>query len=99
MRSLNATRFAVVEVADEGQGIALEDQQPVFGKFERAVNRNEVSGLGIGLFIVQNIVELHGGRVEVKSSVGQGSVFMIRLPGLEVQPGERDVRGSVHRRP
>jgi signal transduction histidine kinase len=80
---------AVVEVADEGQGIAPEDQQRVFGKFERAVNRNEVSGLGLGLFIVQNIVELHGGSVEVKSNVGQGSVFTIRLPGLEVrQPVE-----------
>jgi signal transduction histidine kinase len=75
----------VMEVADQGQGIAPEDQQRVFGKFERAVNRNEVSGLGLGLFIVQNIVELHGGSVGLKSSVGQGSVFTVRLPGLEVQ--------------
>jgi signal transduction histidine kinase len=81
----------VIEVADQGPGIAPEDQQRVFGKFERAVDRNEVSGLGLGLFIVQTIVELHGGSVGLKSSVGQGAVFTVRLPGLEEQKlGESD---------
>lgn len=71
---------AVMEVADEGQGIAPEDQERIFGKFERAVGRNEVAGMGLGLFIVQNIVELHGGSVSVKSRVGEGAVFTVRLP-------------------
>jgi signal transduction histidine kinase len=84
---------AVMEVGDEGQGIAPEDQERIFGKFERAVNRNEVAGLGLGLFIVQNIVGLHGGSVDVKSTVGQGSVFTVRLPGLEA-PGSLE-RGST----
>ncbi len=74
---------AVLEVADEGPGIALEDQQRVFDKFERAVTRNEVSGLGLGLFIIQTIVELHGGRVGLRSGLGQGAAFTVHLPGVE----------------
>jgi signal transduction histidine kinase len=87
---------AVLEVADQGPGIAPADQQRIFGKFERAVDRNEVSGLGLGLFIVQTIVELHGGSVGLRSSLGQGAVFTVRLPVPEaLAPAEA---GDARRR-
>ncbi len=71
---------AVLQVRDEGRGIAPADQARIFRRFERAVSANEVSGLGIGLFIVQQIVELHGGSVRVDSALGAGSTFTVELP-------------------
>ena len=71
---------AELRVCDQGRGIAPEDQQRIFQKFERAVNGNEVSGLGLGLFIVREIVEMHSGTVRVESSLGQGATFVVTLP-------------------
>ncbi len=74
---------AVLRVADTGIGIAPEMLPRVFELFtqgERALARSE-GGLGIGLSMVQKLVELHGGRVEVQSDgPGRGSVFTVRLP-------------------
>lgn len=71
--------FAVMSVRDHGRGIAKADQDRIFHRFER-ITPNEVSGLGIGLFIVKQVVGLHGGTVLVKSEPGEGSEFTIRLP-------------------
>ncbi|HZA50969.1 MAG TPA: sensor histidine kinase [Myxococcaceae bacterium] len=71
---------AVLQVRDRGRGIALEDQERIFRKFERAVRGSDASGLGLGLFIVQEIVRVHGGTVRVESRPGEGSTFLVELP-------------------
>jgi signal transduction histidine kinase len=74
---------AQLRVRDDGRGIAPGDQERIFRKFERAVDGREVSGLGLGLFIVREIVQMHGGSVHVESAPGQGATFTVTLPFLE----------------
>ncbi len=73
---------ALIEVADTGIGIAEEDLERVFSRFWRAdAARDRASGgLGIGLSVVREIVERHGGSVEAARREGGGSVFTIKLP-------------------
>lgn len=73
-------REAVLSVRDHGYGIAREDMNRIFDRFERAINSSEVSGLGLGLFISREIIESHGGKIWVESELGQGSTFSIALP-------------------
>jgi PAS domain S-box-containing protein len=68
-----------LNVADEGIGIALEDQAKLFRRFFRATGRGE--GTGLGLYMARAIVEAHGGRITVQSEPGKGSVFSVVLPG------------------
>lgn len=72
----------VVEVADTGIGIASEDQARVFDKFTQIENSTTrgYNGSGLGLNVVKEVVELHGGQVSVKSELGKGSVFRFTLP-------------------
>jgi signal transduction histidine kinase len=76
-------------VADHGPGIPPEEQGRIFERFYRRGSelRRETQGVGIGLSIVKHIVEAHGGRVVVRSSVGEGSRFTIKLP---TNTGTRD---------
>jgi signal transduction histidine kinase len=67
-------------VRDSGIGILPEHQQKVFGPFERAVSPREFAGLGLGLFIVRQIVAAHGGTIQVDSARGEGSTFTVELP-------------------
>jgi len=71
----------VIEVHDQGEGIAPENIERIFERFER-IPKDEVrvSGLGLGLFISQQIIERHGGKISVSSQVNQGSVFTVELP-------------------
>jgi signal transduction histidine kinase len=71
---------AVISIKDHGPGIAIEDQQRIFERFERAVDTSAVTGLGLGLFIVRNIVEIHHGAVKINSELGQGAEFVVELP-------------------
>lgn len=73
-------KSAFVEVADEGIGIPEDRKSAIFEKFERAIDVSEVSGLGLGLFIANQIVLAHGGRLWVESVVGEGSTFFVELP-------------------
>jgi PAS domain S-box-containing protein len=73
---------AVLRVRDAGVGIAPELLPHIFDLFtqaERSLDRSQ-GGLGIGLSLVQRLVEMHGGRVEVYSALGKGSEFIVRLP-------------------
>lgn len=72
-------------VQDNGIGIADDAKEKIFERFERAINANEVSGLGLGLFITKQIVLAHGGTIGVKSRVGQGSSFIVELPKREAR--------------
>ena len=61
-----------MEVTDQGIGIAREDLQRIFERFERAVPPRNFGGLGLGLYITRQIAEVHGGRVDVSSTPGAG---------------------------
>jgi len=71
---------AVLKVQDHGKGIPEEDQKRIFERFVRAVTSNSVSGLGLGLYISKEIVELHHGKIAVESIPGKGTTFTIILP-------------------
>jgi signal transduction histidine kinase len=73
---------ALVSVSDQGIGISPEAQRRLFHRFYRAQNAESygISGMGIGLFVVKEVAELHGGQVIVESAEGQGSTFTVRLP-------------------
>ena len=71
---------AVVEVRDQGIGISEENQQRIFQQFERVSGSQVVAGLGLGLFISEQIVAAHGGQIQVNSALGEGAVFKVCLP-------------------
>ena len=71
---------AVLSVRDHGPGIALQDQDRIFRQFERGSGSEGVQGLGLGLFISRQIVDAHGGRIELRSVFGEGAEFIVRLP-------------------
>lgn len=75
-------RWAVIEVSDQGVGIAEKDLPLLFERFSRAVasRARKAEGFGMGLFIVKQLVDAHGGKVSVKSVPGEGSTFTVRLP-------------------
>lgn len=78
-------RAARITVTDEGMGIPHEALPHLFKRFYRASNVDEqhISGLGVGLYVVKELVSLHGGTVEVVSQVAHGSSFIIDLPVLD----------------
>jgi signal transduction histidine kinase len=67
------------EVADQGIGIPAEELPRLFEWFHRASNVGEIQGTGLGLAIVKNSIDLHGGHIEVASTVGQGTRFTVRI--------------------
>jgi signal transduction histidine kinase len=70
-----------VSVTDTGVGIAPEDQEAVFEEFRQAgTAARKVEGTGLGLALSRKFIELHGGRIWVKSQVGAGSTFTFTLP-------------------
>ncbi|TNF34195.1 MAG: HAMP domain-containing histidine kinase [Deltaproteobacteria bacterium] len=75
----------VLRVADDGPGIAPQELRHIFERFYRGRGgRGQVRGTGLGLDIVKNVVEEHGGRVGVQSALGRGATFTMSLP---VSPG------------
>ena len=71
---------ARVDVRDQGMGISAADQRRVFEQFERVADNGVPQGLGLGLFISEQIVQAHGGRIELSSQLGEGSCFSVILP-------------------
>lgn len=74
--------FAVIEIEDEGIGISQEDIRSIFDPFIRLKNSNikHTGGAGIGLSIVKNIIDVHKGSIEVESTLGKGSSFILYFP-------------------
>jgi PAS domain S-box-containing protein len=69
-----------LHVHDQGPGIQEEDRERIFERFERAISSNEVSGLGLGLYISRQIMEQNGGSLFLRSNPGSGSTFIMELP-------------------
>jgi two-component system sensor histidine kinase MtrB len=79
----------VFQVRDEGIGISAGDQRRLFEPFQRVgLSKESIPGVGLGLFVVRQIVEAHGGRIEVSSAPGRGSTFRVALPALLDAPND-----------
>ncbi|MCE6978909.1 hybrid sensor histidine kinase/response regulator [Pseudomonas frederiksbergensis] len=86
VRVYNHDGQARVEVQDRGIGISEENQQRIFQQFERVSAKAVVAGLGLGLFISEQIVAAHGGSITVESRIGEGALFRVCLPLQENSP-------------
>ena len=94
---LEASRgWASWSIRDHGIGIAPEDLDRIFGRFERAVPTRKYGGLGLGLYISRAIVRAHGGDIRVESWPGQGSVFTAELPLEPAQASRDEVQAPRH---
>jgi PAS domain S-box-containing protein len=76
-----------ITVRDQGIGIAPEDRERVLGRFERAVSSSHYGGLGLGLYIANEIARAHGGSIVIDSQPGKGATFTLTLPRQKL-PGE-----------
>lgn len=86
----------LIEVSDTGSGIPVEDLPLIFEKYYQSGQRARAMGTGLGLAIAQEIVEIHGGRIDATSEPDAGTTFHINLPIH--QPGERPLRATVQLR-
>jgi len=71
---------ARVDVLDHGIGVSEENQKRIFQQFERVSANHVIAGLGLGLFISEQIVAAHGGSISIDSEEGKGSLFRVSLP-------------------
>ncbi|MEL6309016.1 MAG: ATP-binding protein [Chloroflexota bacterium] len=77
---VNEEQEAVVRVSDSGIGVPEEDRARLFEPFHRAQNADTLPGTGLGLAIVKQVVELHNGRVDFETKMGEGTTFILVLP-------------------
>lgn len=86
----------VFQIIDKGIGISEEQQAKVFEMFDQAdgSTTREYGGIGLGLSLTRNMIELLGGDIHVQSSFGQGSVFTIRLPLVSVSQGKGNAESN-----
>lgn len=77
--------MVVVSIRDHGCGMNQEQLSHIFDKFYQADSSRKMDGNGLGLSIVSRIVDMYGGKIDVKSSVGKGSLFEVRLKILDEQ--------------
>jgi signal transduction histidine kinase len=80
IRLATSDQLARLWVRDRGIGIPPEHQPRLFQRFERVVSNRNYGGFGLGLWIVRQLVEAHGGAVRLKSAPGKGSEFTVELP-------------------
>ena len=77
---ISGNETVVLRVRDHGLGIPEALQEKIFERYERAVGRQKITGLGLGLYITRQIVLAHGGRIWVESFENRGSTFTVELP-------------------
>ncbi len=80
-----SAKNVILDISDEGKGIERADLDRIFDKFARIKNEAYISesGTGLGLYWAKKIVELHSGSITVKSKIGRGSTFSIKLPATD----------------
>lgn len=81
--NLNKSDMITVEIIDEGVGMTKDEEEKIFLRFYKADKSRNTTGTGLGLTIVKEIVELHGGTISVQSEVGKGSKFVVVLAMME----------------
>ncbi len=89
VRAFSDDGWLCIEVQDSGIGIAEEDMDKIFDKYQQAESSGarRTQGTGLGLPISRQLIQLHGGTIEVQSELGKGSTFTVRLP-LDHQEGQ-----------
>ncbi|MGE6761632.1 ATP-binding protein [Corallococcus interemptor] len=85
VRVARAAGRVSLAVRDHGDGVGQEDQERVFGRFERAVPANHHGGFGLGLWMARHIAEAHGGTIHLEPTEGGGATFTTVLP-LDLPP-------------
>lgn len=80
----------LISVRDDGVGIPKAEHDKLFDRFYRGSTSTGIVGTGIGLHLAKTLVELHGGRIEVASRVGEGSTFTVTLPRMCEKPSAED---------
>ncbi len=93
IRARREADAVVLQVVDQGVGIAPEDLPHIFRDFY--TGKTEEHGAGLGLAITQRIIEAHDGQIEVQSELGVGSTFTIRLPALPAVGQDRQAEGGL----
>jgi signal transduction histidine kinase len=89
VRSFETDTEVCIEISDSGEGIAAEDQDIIWNKFSRGRSQDyKTKGSGLGLYLVKYFIELHGGKISMKSELGKGTVFIVRLP-IEINEAEK----------
>ena len=90
---INITVYAengqgIIKIADTGRGVEAEQIPHLFDLYYRTTNAidSKITGTGLGLFIVHQIITMHNGTIDVTSTLGQGSTFTIRLPLRKMSP-------------
>ena len=81
-------KFHSMAITDHGVGIPADELPAMFRRFFRASTAQGIAGTGIGLNFVKEIVAMHGGRIDVASTVGRGSTFTLRMPLAPAARGE-----------
>jgi len=81
---------AIISVSDQGIGISEEDQKHLFSSFFRGHNAVNIQGTGLGLHIVKRYLDLIGGKISLKSKLGEGTTFTIEFPVLNHNNHEDD---------
>jgi two-component system cell cycle sensor histidine kinase/response regulator CckA len=89
LRSARYNGTVIATVADTGPGIAREEIPLLFEKYRRVEKDKYRGGSGLGLFIVKELVDAHGGRIEVESTLGMGTCFSVLLPVGVSTPEDR----------
>lgn len=80
VKSWQENGHVCASVSDTGIGIPKEELASLFAELRRLKGSTKVDGTGLGLFIVKNIVEAHGGTIGAESEEGRGSTFTVRFP-------------------
>jgi signal transduction histidine kinase/putative methionine-R-sulfoxide reductase with GAF domain len=80
VRLYREAHFAVIAIQDHGIGIPADEQKRLFDPFYRATNARDYTGTGLGLTVVKNAVDMHGGELRLQSAPGQGTTVFVRLP-------------------
>jgi two-component system, OmpR family, sensor kinase len=88
------SRQIVVRIQDWGIGIPQKDLAKVFGRYNRGSNVSGIVGTGVGLYLVKMVIDLHGGRITVESSEGEGSRFSVWLPMASAEPSSTLILGE-----
>ncbi|MDW7690245.1 two-component regulator propeller domain-containing protein [Flammeovirgaceae bacterium SG7u.111] len=89
--------FVCIKVEDTGVGILDEEKEKIFERFYQSERNNAmgISGSGIGLNLVREMVQLHQGTIEVKSEINKGATFVVSLPLSAVEGVRREVEAEV----